>query len=237
MNKPFLYSKLAVKNFLKRPSLTQAWMLVKYYSAWKRNAEPGRSPIADAQPWICFGAIDFLEQKANAQMTLFEYGSGGSTLFWALRVAKVYSIEHDEDWYQQMLKELADRNIKNTQYIAAFPETDSSFESKDFRRPQDCISKSRKYVNMKFDTYVKTIESFPDSSFDIIVVDGRARNSCIYYSVPKLKTGGLLVVDNTEREYYLKPFEFKKEEWTKWVFSGPVPYSYSFSETTIFQKK
>lgn len=41
-------------------------------------------------------------------MTLFEYGSGHSTLFWKERVASVVSVEHDESWFEEMAPQLGD---------------------------------------------------------------------------------------------------------------------------------
>ena len=33
---------------------------------------------------------------------LFEYGSGGSTLWWASRVKEIFSVEHDKYWFQKV---------------------------------------------------------------------------------------------------------------------------------------
>jgi len=38
--------------------------------------------------------------------------------------------------------------------------------------------------------------------FDIILVDGRNRVKCIESALPHLKENGLLILDNSEREYY-----------------------------------
>ena len=51
----------------------------------------------------------------------------------------------------------------------------------------------------------------PDESVDFVLVDGRARTECAYYSISKLKKGGLFILDNSERDRYNIVFEFLSE--------------------------
>ncbi|MCA9907704.1 MAG: hypothetical protein KC519_03580, partial [Anaerolineae bacterium] len=57
-------------------------------------------------PWLGFDAIDYLAARISPGWRVFEYGSGGSTLFWLKSGAEVVSIEHDADWYAQMQQRL-----------------------------------------------------------------------------------------------------------------------------------
>ena len=52
-------------------------------------------------PWISYPAIDFLEQKMSGDWSVLEWGCGQSTLWWAARVRRVVSIEHNAEWQQQ----------------------------------------------------------------------------------------------------------------------------------------
>ncbi|HLI94422.1 MAG TPA: hypothetical protein VKU83_12450, partial [Puia sp.] len=81
------------------------------------------------------------------------------------------------------------------------------------------------------------IDVYPDSHFDVIIVDGRARPSCIKHALPKLKPGGWLLVDNSDRSYYLEPFSFDKTDWKVLTFEGPAPFMKGFSRTTLLQKR
>jgi hypothetical protein len=36
-------------------------------------------------------------------MSIFEYGSGGSTTWWANLVSQVVSVEHDREWFQKLI--------------------------------------------------------------------------------------------------------------------------------------
>ena len=63
------------------------------------------SPI----PWYTYPAIEFLSQFCWQNVSVFEYGSGNSTLYWSARAAQVTSVEHDPQWYNQMQSVYADR--------------------------------------------------------------------------------------------------------------------------------
>jgi hypothetical protein len=52
-------------------------------------------------PWITYACLRFLEPRLRADMSVFEFGSGSSTLWWAKRVRRVVSCEHDREWYER----------------------------------------------------------------------------------------------------------------------------------------
>ena len=56
------------------------------------------SPI----PWFSYPAVEFLSKRLNNRMTVFEFGSGNSTLFFSDRVNQVVSVEHNKDWYDKI---------------------------------------------------------------------------------------------------------------------------------------
>jgi len=58
-------------------------------------------------PWYTYAAISFLEERVKAGMSVFEYGSGTSTIWWSHHVKKVVSCEHDRKWYQNLKPKLA----------------------------------------------------------------------------------------------------------------------------------
>ena len=60
--------------------------------------EPDGSPL----PWMNYALIRFLQQRLNPSLTLFEYGSGYSTLFFARLVDQVVSVEADRDWFEDL---------------------------------------------------------------------------------------------------------------------------------------
>src|SRR3981081_59638 len=49
------------------------------------NLLNGKTPLDLELPWFSYAAIDFLEDFLQPHMTVCEYGSGGSTLFFSRR--------------------------------------------------------------------------------------------------------------------------------------------------------
>jgi hypothetical protein len=63
-----------------------------------RSVDAAGAPL----PWITYPAIEFLKQLDLRDKTVFEYGCGGSTVFWS-RVAKhVISVEHNQEFYREI---------------------------------------------------------------------------------------------------------------------------------------
>lgn len=58
-------------------------------------------------PWVTYSFIDFIKTRLTKDLSIFEYGSGNSTLFYATRVKRVVSVEHDEAWFNKIVKEKA----------------------------------------------------------------------------------------------------------------------------------
>lgn len=75
---------------------------------WFRSYDLGRviGPGDEPLPWITFPCIHFLENRIGPEMSVFEYGSGGSTLWWSKRVAKIVAVEHLPEWYDKLRADL-----------------------------------------------------------------------------------------------------------------------------------
>jgi hypothetical protein len=54
-------------------------------------------------PWVTYPFIDFIKERLNKQHTVFEFGSGNSTFFYARYAGIVVSVEHDKDWYDKIV--------------------------------------------------------------------------------------------------------------------------------------
>ena len=50
-------------------------------------------------PWMNYHVIGFLEERLRRDHSLFEFGSGNSTRFFAELVGRVVSVECDPEWY------------------------------------------------------------------------------------------------------------------------------------------
>ena len=77
-------------------------------SGWMRSFLAGVPCRNDgsAIPWMNYSFLFFLESRLQKSHHLFEYGSGFSTLFYASRVSRVVSVEHDESWFRTISQDL-----------------------------------------------------------------------------------------------------------------------------------
>ena len=65
--------------------------------------------------------------------------------------------------------------------------------------------------SFSFKKFVTTIDQYPDHYFDLVFVDGRARNSCIKHAIPKVKNGGYILLDDSDRKSYQKGKDYLKK--------------------------
>ncbi len=81
-----------------------------YLTGWMQSLEE-RKPIdknGNPIPWMNFPVVRFLEERLKDDLTLFEFGSGYSTYFFADKVRAVTSVEYDEKWFQLVKLHLPD---------------------------------------------------------------------------------------------------------------------------------
>ena len=58
-------------------------------------------------PWYSYPSIEYLTNLDFRWKTIFEYGSGNSSAFWAQRCQQIVSVEDNEDWYKIVSAKLA----------------------------------------------------------------------------------------------------------------------------------
>lgn len=211
--------------------------LARNLPTWWSSLDPGRNTLTDKKPWIALSSITFLERILEKNMLVYEYGSGGSTLFFASHVKEVVSTEHDQAWYRDVIKQINENNLSNCRVRLIEPTPMLHSDNTNIADPDDYVSDDDKYRGMSFINYASSIDEFPDEYFDVILIDGRARPSCFKHSEKKLKKGGYLILDNAERSYYHFIHDTLKEKrWRKYDHYGLFPYQSHFSETCIWQK-
>lgn len=173
------------------------------------KAFDSKSPVdqdGNPIPWVTYSFIDFIKGRLTKQHTVFEFGSGNSTFFYAKYAGLVVSVEHDKEWYDKIVKS----KPENSEMI--FCE----------------LVRGGDYCHMP----VKLEEKF-----DIIIVDGRDRVNCCKQAVNALSPNGVVVLDDTEREFYNEGMEFlKRQGFKKLLFSGISPGLFYNKSTSVFYK-
>ena len=72
------------------------------------NYWTGRQCLPEGYPWLVPAAVTRLHAllEQGAPQRVLEWGAGGSTLFFARRVASVLSVERNPQWVQQVRRRL-----------------------------------------------------------------------------------------------------------------------------------
>lgn len=144
-------------------------------------------------PWWTYRAIEVVEAWLSARprpIRIFEYGSGASTFWLSHRADEIYSVEHHGGFAALMRPELA--KLGNVTFLQVdAPVSDAP------RIPSGKPGSEK----LDFYDYVHAIDGV-DGDFDLVVVDGRAREACMRIAIDRLAPGGLIVFDNTHRRRY-----------------------------------
>ena len=134
-------------------------------------------------PWLTAKAIALLAQWLRPEHVGIEWGSGRSTLWFAERVRYLMSVEHDPAWHGSISSQLEARGFTNVDY-RLHPCEPERVEAADW------------IISMFASNYVRAVDSFEPQSIDFALVDGMYRSACALAVLPRLKPGGLLIVDN-----------------------------------------
>src|SRR4051812_17428097 len=102
------YLKEILRAIRQRKHLSGPVTLWREYSRWKKLRQ-ARDVYTHQFPWITFWTIDYLNVFLKKNMSVFEYGGGGSTLFFAARVKELVTVEHNEDWFNGLMHEMKSR--------------------------------------------------------------------------------------------------------------------------------
>ena len=137
----------------------------------------GKDAIANEIPWLRPDATRYLLSNLPDNSKIFEWGMGSSTIWFANLRHNIISMELNSDWFKIVDECLAKNDL-------------------------DLFASISLRVDME--DYADYILRYPDEHFDLVMIDGRNRCRCLGNSLSKVKIGGMLCLDNSEREEYQK---------------------------------
>lgn len=140
---------------------------------------------------------NFLRQSQSARA--LEWGSGASTVWLAALCREVVSIESDSYWAQMVRAAVGEGVEILTPPIPVGTE------------PHSIRSKRWGFRHLDFQHYVNAIDK-TEGQFDLIVVDGRAREACFDKALQRLAPGGIILFDNTNRRRYRRALQAHRAE-------------------------
>ncbi len=78
---------------------------IGWFNAFKQgmSLDKDNNPI----PWFTYPSIEFISERLNKNLFVFEFGSGNSTLFFSERVRQVTAVEHNSDWFDKISKKVS----------------------------------------------------------------------------------------------------------------------------------
>jgi len=178
-----------------------------YPAAWWR-ARRGNTP---ERPWIVPAAIGWLRRRIQSDWSVLELGAGRSTPWFARRAGRVLSLEDNEFWADETRGRLAQLGIENV----------------DLRQ-------------LPVEGFAAEVEGLPDGSFDLVVVDFLeaptvTRIDVLRPTMQKVRPGGLLLLDDSDRPGYAEAFELLAN-WRFHKFVGVKDDWPEACETGIFRK-
>jgi hypothetical protein len=188
---------------------------------WVRDAGIRKDPLSGRRPWWNYRAIAHVDAYLAPGALVFEFGGGASTLWLRDRGAVVTTIEHDQGWYDGLVR-LPGRS--DVRLVPVGPDGGRA--------------------------YIHSVDGEADGSLDLVIVDGEHRDACVLAARVKVRPGGLLLLDDTqhsdvrassraEREQ-MRPewahLESAMSDWTRMRFRGLKPGTWLPVETTLWQR-
>ena len=196
--------------------MAQAMLLVASLrqEGWLQSTRHGaRGPAGEQIPWLTYAAIHWLERVLRSHHRAFEFGSGGSTIWLARRVQSVVSVEHDSKWAGIVRGRLS---ANATLHVAeAWGDGTEAPEGDP-------------YTGVLRDT---------DERFDLVLVDGMARNASARLAVDRLAESGMILLDDADRPAYRPAHEhLRRHGFGRLDFYGPKPGAGHLSTTSVFSR-
>ena len=180
----------------------------------------------DPLPWLTYPAIDFLKERINKELLVFEYGAGGSSIWFAKFSKCVDSVEHDPKWHSEVQKQTVDK--KNIQvFLSPLKPKHQSLNYNTLAFLED--KEENEYVNKIKETNKK---------YHVVVVDGLFRNNCVELAGQYLTSEGVIILDNTNRHEELTGaiIAMEKYGFKRLDFWGMSPIVGKKTCTTVFYK-
>jgi predicted O-methyltransferase YrrM len=144
----------------------------------------GRSPLQLGLPWVSYPAIDLMTTLLRPGMTVFEFGSGGSTVWFGQLGARVVSVEDQPVWchaVRAQAQSLGLDGMVDVRLLTADTSSPAAFAASPY------------------------LTSFPSGPADLVLVDGvedeafSLRPVAFGVAERAIRPGGAILVDDCWR--------------------------------------
>jgi hypothetical protein len=163
------------------------------------------------RPMISYRAARVIEAALTARSRCVEFGSGFSTPWLARRCGFLLSLENDQLWHNVVRQMLVGSAFSHVRY--------------EFRTPE---------------TFAELSE-IEDGSLDFIMIDGWDRHGCVLHALRKIKPGGMIYLDNSDKDMTRPDGDLRRAEAALLdgvaARSGSVRYFTDFAPTNFFAEQ
>jgi hypothetical protein len=184
---------------------------------WQRSLRAGYPVDGRGQPcpWMNYAAITILDGLVGRETEVFEYGSGASTAWLAARSDHVHAVEHDLGWFDRV-RSMPGATRADIRHIACGGDLLDARDGDAYVAAPGTVAGARR--------------------FDLIIVDGWARRSCLAAAPGFLAPHGIVVLDDAERASYLQARRRLVDEtgYVELTVRGPKPAMAYISDTSFF---
>lgn len=130
-------------------------------------------------PWLTQQANEMLDTALRKSDAGLEFGAGRSTMWFAKRLGKLTSVEHHQEWFENVKKMIDDSGMD---HVTLLQRDNKGFDDGGADTP-----------------YAEVARDQAPESLDFVLVDGRCRSACALAAVPSVKLGGMLIIDDCHR--------------------------------------
>ena len=176
-----------------------------------------KQPLDACLPWMSYNSIFALDSIIKKDFNILETGSGGSTFFFLKRCKTLLTLEHDTNWIEKL----------------KLPEA-ISYKKRAWKLIHRNLKSDSKSRNSP---YLEFLNSLDNECFDMICIDGRLRNESLIIAIKKVKEGGFILLDNSDRKEYRNGIDLlDSSKFSKRIFSG-LCYSFDWDTQSTLWKK
>jgi len=179
-----------------------------HQTGWFNSAKTRQSVNKNGQPlaWFTYPFINFITPRLSKNITVYEYGSGNGTLWWAKHVKHVTAMEHHQGWAEKISKN-APNNVTILQADLA---------------PQGNYASAINQSNKKYDI--------------IVVDGRERVNCAINAASALSKKGVIIWDNSEREHYIQGMEELAKNGFKRLDFWGMVAINSTISCTTVFYR-
>jgi predicted O-methyltransferase YrrM len=184
------------------PHLLVPWEMLRHPRhavSWMHDRVSTAGPAAQGLPWIAWPCIDFMAAYLRPTHHVFEWGGGGSTLFFLNKGCRVTTVESSDDWVEQLearVRELGGdaRSRWELRHVPVIDNDDPAITD-----------------------YIDQVKI--NGPWDLVMVDGWSRFKCLKEGLHHVKQGGVLVLDNANQKQFVTVPEVMRA-WERHKFRG-----------------